>query len=297
MGAEFLTVRKRGPYPRTRNSLQEGFTILRLTTLALCALALGCASSSAKKAEVESVREELRALRQQNARLEQRVQDLEDGQAVALAARSGGGKSQKPRAKPEGPEEQPWEGDQVPSLTVVKLKPKANEPVPELPVETEIREPSDTHLSAMLDRAAPATEPEDEGSGEGPALPPEALEGLYARGLDALKTGNVTGGVLMLQDFAEQYPRHPSSDNALYFSGVGLAALGDHEGAANMYERVLSDYPAVDARMDAMLKLAEARTRLDQKDRAKALYEKLIQTWPGTAAATQAQQRLAQLTQ
>ncbi len=233
------------------------------------------------------MREELRALRQSNERLEKRVRELEDERAVVLAARSHG----RSKGPPKPAEEQPYEGDQVPSLTVVKLKPKVDVPAPELEVDTEIREPSDTHLSAMLDRAAPPAEP------EAPALPPEALEALYGHGLNALKTGNVTGGILMLQDFAEQYPRNPNSDNALYFSGVGLQALGDHEGAAGMFERVLSDYPAGDARMDAMLKLAECRAKLDQKDRAKALYQQLIQTWPGTAAATQAQQRLAQLTQ
>jgi tol-pal system protein YbgF len=246
------------------------------------------------------VRAELRSVRASNERLEKRLSRLEDERAVAQA------RAAAPAGRPEDPAR---EGDEVPALTVVKLKPRAQSAVPQVPVSAEVREPSETHLRSMLRRDAPPSQPEDEGdedgdeeAGSGPANPGAAasqVEGTaaYERGLSALKTGNVSGGILMLQDFAEQHPRHPLSDNALYFSGVGLASLNDLEGASALFERVLRDYPAGDARMDAMLRLAECQARLDRKDDARSLYQKLIQTWPGTAAASQAQQRLAQLTQ
>lgn len=255
------------------------FTPLVVATLALVAFG-GCAGTSAKKQELDDVRSELRAVRAENARLEKRLSRLEDEAAVLRARTSAQSPSEDTAAKSDAAQV-----TRVPELAVVKLEPKPRSP--EVPIRAEIREPTEEDLQAALAQGDEAAQPED-----GPKIDP-APE--YDRGMAALRTGDVSGAVIMLQEFAQQNPHHPHADNALYFSGIGLHALGDLESASRLFERVLQDHPAGDARMEAMLKLAECRARLDRQDDARVLYQKLIQTWPGTPAASQAQQRLASL--
>lgn len=229
------------------------------------------------------LRAEVRALRESNARLERRLERIE-GEAAVLTARPAAQAGAKPEAKGDGKLE-------VPELAVVKLKPKAD-PVPRLDVSTPVVEPSPEVLDELAQvRAAPARERE-----EGSQVDPALLDGEYEAGLEALRTGNVDGGVAKLQRFAQENPRHPKADNALYFSGLGLMGLEEFAQAAHTFEQVLSTYPAGDAVVDSMLKLAECRLRLNKRKDAKALYVQLISQYPGTAAASQAEARLASLT-
>lgn len=248
------------------------------------AIAFGCAGQAANDRELHELRTQVRALRQTNDQLEQRIERLEHHLVVA--------KAQSPAtAKAAAEPEQPWRGDQVPDLAVVKLKPR-RDAAPPLPSGPDVQEPSGEELQALIEG-----EREEE---DAPAPTEAALDTAHRAfedAVSALRTGNISGAVLQLQSFAEEHPRHPQSDNALYFSGVGLMSLEDFEGAASAFERVINEYPAGDARIDSMLKLADCRVRQDQRDDARSLYGKLIATYPGTAAATTAQQRLSNLKQ
>lgn len=290
---DFLTRPNRGPYHfplklRSLADLSES-TISRLVLILPAALVTACAGNAASQAELQELRAELRAVRQANERLEQRVERVEDAQAISRAPRATGPKKPSPSQSNNGAE-QPWTGGDVPDLTVVKLKPK-HEPPPPISTRTEVQEPEAEQLQDLLLAANEGTE----GDGEKPD--PALGDAAFDQALGALRTGNVSGAVLKLQTFAEQNPRHARADNALYYSGVGLMALDDPQGAAAAFERVLKEYPAGDARMEAMLKLADCRLKLNQKDDARTLYGSLISTYPGTAAASTAQQRLSTLTQ
>lgn len=235
------------------------------------------------------MRSELRALRADNERLENRVQRLEDDQVILRSAHS------KPSASEE---DQPWTGEaKMPDLTVVKLKPRA-QAAPPIRTETDVQEPSSDDLQVLLASAKSRSDDgaDDDAEDELP-MDPNGADAAYDRAMTALKTGNVSGAVLQLQTFAQENPRHAQSDNALYFSGVGLMALGDFDGAAKAFQRVLDEYPAGDARMQSLLKLGDCRVRQNQKDDARALYAKLISTYPGTTAASEAEARLSQITQ
>ena len=220
------------------------------------------------------MRDEVQALRASNERMEQRLSRLEDRQAVVQAP----------------PPNEPAE--EVPDLTVVKMKPRA-EDAPPLDTSTEIQEPMPEDVAKLVRsrRTAQAREaPDVSGSSD-----PDPVEAEFEAAMAGLKTGSFSSAVAKLQAFASAHPRHSLSDNALYYSGIGLLALDDASGAARAFERVIASYPAGDARIDAMLKLAECRVRLDQKDGARELYGRIVATYPGTPAATQARQRLAQL--
>jgi tol-pal system protein YbgF len=178
----------------------------------------------------------------------------------------------------------------LPSLTVVKLKPRS-EPAPRMDVSRPVIEPSKDSIDELIDapEAHETRMPRRAPSGAGSELEFDA-------GLAALKTGNVSGGVSRLQRFASDNPKHPKADDALFFSGIGQMGLGDYQAAAATFEQVLANYPAGNVVQDSMLKLAECRMRLNKVSDARKLYTQLMARYPGTPAAAQAEQRLGSLT-
>jgi tol-pal system protein YbgF len=258
--------------------------LLCTATLALCA----CATGSTAGSETSDLRAEVKALREDNARLEHRITQLERQKTVAAAAAA----MPTPVAgsPPASSRPEPKTTAEVPSLTVVKLKPR-HEAAPKLKTEVDVLEPSADVLEAMKKIQA-----EDKGQPTEPAEIDAATgDDLFDKGLQALKTGNVSGGVEQLQSFAASAPNHAKADNALYFSGVGLMGLNSYEQAARAFEEVQARYPAGDAVQDSMLKLAECRMKLNKPAEARAVYMKIVSRFPGTAAADQAQGRLTQL--
>ncbi len=240
-----------------------------------------CASGPSPTASLDELKAELRAMREQNARLERRLERLELSSAVLSSRAAPAAGSAK--ASPQG---------EIPELTVVKLKPKA-EPAPKLDTRTQVVEPSAELLEAIAEAAAERAA-EREGEKED-AAPPELQDALFDAGMTALRTGNVEGGISKLRTFADENGKHSKADNALYFAGLGLMGLKDYDTASRVLEQLLSRYPAGDAVVDGMLKLAECRMRLNQPQDAKALFTKVVLTYPGTAAATAAEARLAAL--
>lgn len=279
----------------------ERLLIIRrlLAVVPLCALA-ACAHDSASQADMAALKAELRAMRDQQTRLNDRLERLERSNAVLRARSSPQAPAAAPSSSPQAPAKapqasQPSSSVAVPDLTVVKLKPK-DEPAPPLPTKVAVVEPDtddvELFVSSSPESSAPAT-PASE-----PAPSPvvtAALDAEFEQAVAALRTGNVEPGVAKLQSFAEQNPRHPRADNALYFAGLGMIGMNNHEGAAQVFERLISTYPAGDAVLDGMLRLAECRLKLNQRDDARALYTRVITQFPGTAAASQAEQRLASL--
>jgi len=236
---------------------------------------VGCATSSGAKTELADVKAELRAMREQNERLERRITRMESLAAIGSPA---------PMSKSAAASSAPAS---LPDLTVVKLKPR-REPAPKLDTRKPVVEPDSSAVEELFADASISTDSSAESS-------PAMLEKQYEDGVASLKTGNVEGGVETLRSFALENPKHARSDNALYFAGLGLMGLTQHDEAAAAFELLISRYPASDSALDAMLRLAECRVRLKQQDAARALYTKVIASYPGTAAATQAEQRLAAL--
>ncbi len=239
------------------------------------ACALGCATPAVVSAppEVHGLRQELRALRERSAELETRLARLEDRAATQKLSTENSA------------------ANEVPSLTVVKLKPR-RESAPPMDVRVPVSEPPVEILEELA-----AAAPPDRGStvGDLPAEDPAILEVKYQDAVAALRVGNVDGGVVTLEQFAKLHPKHPRADNALYFAGVGRIGLQDYAGAAKVLEDLLSAYPAGDAVQDGMLKLAECRVRLKRNTDARTLYARIVASYPGTAAASQAEQQLSTL--
>jgi len=270
-----LTPQNRSPYHLLPFSLERQRTTIRrfLVIAPLFALA-GCATDAARKAELDDVREQMRQMRASQERLEHRLDRVEAGAAAPR------------RPVDSTPASSP--GRSVPELTVIKLKPRTDA-APRIDTSVPVVEPAADEVQSV---ARPSDRAE---AAETPDADPLQSDAEFEQGIQALRTGNVQGGVTRLLNFASHNPRHPKADNALYFAGMGLIGLDEFETAAKTFERLLAEHPAGDAIQDAMMRLAECRTKLNQMEDAKVLYARVVSSFPGTAAASQAEQRLASL--
>ncbi|RKG85135.1 hypothetical protein D7V88_20595 [Corallococcus terminator] len=270
--------------------------------VALCA-PTGCATTAASQAEVGRLEAELRTLRVTQAKLVERLERLENRDAVARARAVTAPAASTPAtpasaAAKKADAASADEGLGLPpsELAVVRLKPK-KEPAPRIATAVAVSEPDPDQMEMFISPAdgSSGTASASPGRVEVPDKDPAILEAEYEHAVALLRTGNVDGGVEQLTRFAEENPRHPRADNALYFTGLGQMGLQDTASAAKTFERLIKTYPAGDAILDGMLRLAECRVRLNQAVDARALYTRVVTQFPGTAAATQAEQRLAAL--
>ena len=272
-GALFLTPAEAGPYP---------LTAIRPIIAIACFALSGCATDAVTRSEHTELLASLRALRVENARLESRVARLEQ-EKQATASRPA------PVVHPSQPAQSqrpaPASADALPPLTVVKLKPR-KEAAPPIMTNVEIAEPPET-LVQEFKNDAPAPDEADQAM----------ADAQFERGLSMMKTGSSESGIAQMQQFVNDWPRHPKADNALYFSGMAFLAQKDFEHATEQFERVINHYPAGDAVLDSMLKLAECRLKLNRPREARATWERIVTGFPGTAAATQAQARLVSSSQ
>jgi tol-pal system protein YbgF len=235
----------------------------------------------------------MRALRAENARLEARIEKLEQARVLAASRTTlvaPATASPMPAPAPRAASPATSSMDALPPLTVVKLKPR-QEAAPRISTAVEVEEPAESIIEDLKGTAAAKAAD----GGEPDEADLSMADAQFERALTAMKTGNSEGGVAQMQQFVTDWPRNPKADNALYFSGLALMAEKDFEHAAGYFERVLAQYPAGDAVLDSMLKLAECRLKLNRPREAKATWEKIVSSFPGTAAASQAQARLASL--
>src|SRR5689334_17884895 len=238
---------------------------------------MACASDAASKGDVRTLQASVKQLQDENLRLLERVQALETERAVARAG-------QQPPAPLLAAAPSTPSGSEVPSLAVVKLKPRA-ERAPPIDVRTQVQEP-DAELVAALSR--PSVVAND-------APDATQLDGEFAQAQEALRTGNLGGGVERMTRFADAHPKDPRADDALYLAALGELGQDEPARAAKLLESVLQRYPAGDVVQQAMLKLAECRVRLKQTAEARALLAQLMTNFPGTPAATEAEARLARM--
>ena len=273
---------------------------MNLRTLALVATAAaalsGCAhGGGAPDAELASLREQVRALRDAREKDHRRIEALEV-QLAALARRNEAARTAAPPAVP-------------PPVPVVKLAPA---PAPaSAPAEEE-----DDSFVFIVDRGDGAPEPAPAsrplrharravgapgGVDKAPPLPtdvplqePETGPDAYDEGLALLASGDLAGAAARLERFLAQHPGDRRADNAGLALGEVLRQQQQPGRALQVWERVATDYPAGDAVPDALLRYGETCRALGRGAAADAAFRRVVQDWPGTDAGRRAAAHLAE---
>jgi len=258
--------------------------LLASVLLVLCGS--GCASDAASKAEVRTLQASVKQLQDENLKLVARVESLETERAVLRAGATSATASAL--AAPAAPASAATPaGTEIPTLAVVKLKPRADR-APPLDVHTPVTEPDAELISALSRSSSPSS---------GVDAPADAiqLDAEFSQASEALRTGNLSGGVEKMKCFADAHPRDARADDALYLAALGELGQDEPARAAKLLESILQRYPAGDVVQQAMLKLADCRLRMKQAPEARALLARVVTSFPGTPAATEAEARLARI--
>ena len=125
--------------------------------------------------------------------------------------------------------------------------------------------------------------------------PPADEESAYELAYAHVKVGSHQDAISALEEFIKKYPGSPRVANARYEVGNAHFALKDYQDALKSYQLLEGKYPSSSNVPDAMLNMAESQQQLKAVNNAKKTLWRVIAKFPGSKAATQARDRLNHL--
>jgi TolA-binding protein len=255
--------------------------------LAAALLVSGCAGDGALRREVESLRAEVAAARQESRELARTVEGL-SSRMEAVTARltrgQGDARPAEPRAlelrqsdvRAAEPRAAAPQATVVPGgLAVVRVEPPGSGRAPPVATAVPIVEPDPGRLQALTRRS-------------GRELAAEAEAELRAA---RKATGFVRAHAL--EDFVSRYPHHPQAAAALLEAGEAYADAGRPDAACSLSRRAASEYPAGDAASEALWRVAACESRAGAAEGERKTLLRLTSEFPATPAARRAGERLA----
>jgi TolA-binding protein len=253
-------------------------TLRPSAALAAAFILSGCAGADAvARRDLELLRGEVQALRQENAQLARSVDQLST-RMDAWSARGGKPAAEPPRAAPPASPGADADATVVPNgLALVKVEPPRGARPPPVPTGTALVEPDSARLDAIARR-----------SGRDLASEAEA-ELKAARRREALPRAHA------LEDFVSRYPRHPQAGTALLEAAAAYGDAGKAEAACTLARRVVDEYPASEQVSEALLRLAACEGRKGAAELERRLLSRVVTDFPSSPAARRARERLASI--
>lgn len=124
---------------------------------------------------------------------------------------------------------------------------------------------------------------------------PEAEKQTYQQAFGLLKAGQYDNAIAGFIGFLAQYPNSAYADNAQYWVGEAYYVTRKFDPAIMEYSKLMQAYPDSPKVPHALLKIAYSYDELGQKAEAKAKLQELINGYPGSTAAKLAEERLQRL--
>ena len=253
-------------------------TLSPSVALAAAFLLSGCAGvDPVARHDLESLRAELQALRQENVQLMRTVAQLASqvevmaaratkpgGEQVRSAPASSGAAEAGARVVPEG-------------LAVVKVEPSRASRAPPVPVGTPLIEPDPTRLDAIARKSGRDLASDADGE------------------LKAARRREPLARAHALEDFVSRYPRHPQAASALLEAAAAYAGAGKSNAACTLDRRVVDEYPASDQVSDALLQLAACEGLKGALEVERRLLSRVTNDFPNSPAARRAREQLASI--
>lgn len=216
----------------------------------------------AQQREIENLR---RRQRDQYLDLDQRLQEIDTGEAQAAEEPADASEPIRPVA---GDDEEAESG----------TRPARDEP--------EVRDPINVE-SEVTPLAEPGSErPRDMGT------PGEDEQAAYNRAFRALRETRYADAAEGFNAFLEEYPDSSYAPNALYWLGETYYVTRDFETALEIFDELLEDYPGSSKEGDALLKIGFSYYELEQFSEARAALEQVRSEHAGTTLARLAESRL-----
>lgn len=236
--------------------------------LILAMLAAGSWLSSAATKSIKDLEAEIQALKEENLKLKQQIQDL-NAKIDLLVSRI-----EKLEAENKSPvkpldtfEEKPVLGNN--NLPVIKLEPKPAEPV--------------ARVIEIIDE-------DKKKSGSQPKAEPK--KDVIAEAKKLIQDKKYAEAEKLIKDRLSQKPDAKEACNLLYHLGETQASLGKSADAAKSYSDLADKYPACEYSPEALFKSGELYEKMGDKDKAQKLYHYLISLYPFSKYATLAEDKL-----
>ena len=115
---------------------------------------------------------------------------------------------------------------------------------------------------------------------------------LYKDAYEAFQKGDLDGARRKFEAFLKQYPNTELSDNAQFWIGETFYQKKDYEKAILEYEKVVVKYPEGEKVSAALYKQAIAFLELGDKTNARNLLKRVIERYPQSEQAEMAKKRL-----
>lgn len=94
------------------------------------------------------------------------------------------------------------------------------------------------------------------------------------------------------QNYLKECPNTALADNAQYWIGESYYLQQKYEPAQQAFQKMIDNYPSSERLTSAKLKLAKSMYNQRQKSKAKEIFEEIIKNYPGTNEAQEAAQML-----
>lgn len=255
----------------------------------------GCSPAQyfAQPASVEETRDNVRAMKEEQAALARKVADLEaalTAQNERTAERDANLRvelSQLSQSLHEISGRLDDLGQQVQRRSR-QAPPPSYQPTPVFPP---------TEPVPGVEGDGSATMPPPAGAASPDPLPPSSIPAadLYDRAYRDVSQGNYDLAIDGFRDFLSRYPDDTLADNAQYWLGECHYVQDHVTEAAREFERVLSDHPDGDKVPAAKLKLGYCALRQNDVARARRWFDDIVKNHPASDEARSARNKLASL--
>ena len=143
--------------------------------------------------------------------------------------------------------------------------------------------------------AAAAVAPAAAGAAVAASEATDAEARAYEAAQGQRKIGNYQGAIAGFRNFLSQYPKSTLSHRAQYWIGDSYYNLRDFKNAIASQQRLISAYPDSASVPDALLNIASSQIELGEAAAARKSMDGLIARYPASEAAEKARRRLATL--
>ena len=119
-----------------------------------------------------------------------------------------------------------------------------------------------------------------------------AIQQQYQAAFDQLKAGRFNESASLFEDFIQQHPNHPLTDNSYYWLGESYYVTRNYPLALSAFQSLEQKFPLSSKLADSLLKIGYTYHELEDYQQAQQALNKVISSFPNESVARLAQNRL-----